>query len=441
MRQPRSRMPTRRTFLAGVTAPAAFVAAACGGAADTGAPNGGKASQSTSVPITLDVAWESTTNDMGQFVTGQAKQLFEQRHPGVTLNIISTGNAPDKVLAQAAAGTPPNVLWVGGGNVTSFVSKSLLLAIDALLQKDKDVKKSDFVPKMWDIFTVQGKQYGLPREGGPTVLYFNKSLVTGGGVSAPNESWTLATEYRDATVKLTHPDVSVAGTHVGDWRTWVFSNGGDIFDASASKCTLDQPSAVEAMQLLQDFRYKFKCAITPQDNAAQAAMPRFMAGGLALFPGLRSAGNTSGFVQPNVGIAPHPKGKAGRLFNSPGNGIAVVQPNKAPDFSWEVVKWYVSAEYQKLHYKLGVGGVVARPAVLQSEEYLTSAIPRDWNEAFARDVTFLKGPPKLSNWPDIDVELEKQLGDFQNGLETAAAATARIAPILNALLKAATLRG
>jgi hypothetical protein len=44
-------------------------------------------------------------------------------------------------------------------------------------------------------------------------------------------------------------------------------------------------------------------------------------------------------------------------------------------------------------------------------------------------------PSKLSNWPEIDSTLDKELTAFQNGQETAAAATARIAPIVNSLLK------
>jgi multiple sugar transport system substrate-binding protein len=353
----------------------------------------------------------------------------------VTLNFTGMGNDQAKVLAQVAAGTPPHVLHLNGNLVTSYVVKSILLPIDALTQKDKDAKQADFAPKMWDIFSIRGKQYALPREGGPNALYFNKSLLQAAGVQSPTDAWTTANEYREASVKLSKPEANVFGTHLVDWRVWVYSNGGDIVDASLTKYTLDQPAAVEALQLYQDFRYKFQCATTPQDNAAQGPMPRFIAGGLAFFPGLRSAGNTNGFVQPNVGIAMYPQGKAGRKFAQPGNGLSLVQPSRAQDAAWEAIKWYTSAEFQKMHYKAGIGGVVARLAVLQSEEYLNSAIPREWNEFFAKGVAFLRGPSKTSNWPDVDSTLDKELTAFQNGQETAAAATARIAPIISGLLK------
>jgi multiple sugar transport system substrate-binding protein len=439
MTQPGSPLTRRSALLAGTGAAAALpVLAGCGlGQSGGNAPAQGQAA-TPAAPVTVDVAWEQTTNDMGVLVQGQGKQLFEERHPGVTLNIISQGNDQTKVLTQVAAGTPPHVLFVNAALPTFWVNRGVLLPLEGYIQKDPANKKTDFAPNFWDIFTVSGKQYAIPREGGPTVLYYNKSIVQAGGVAAPNDAWNLATEYRDAAVKLTKPgDPPVFGGDTGNYRNWVWSNGGDIFDAALSKYTLDQPAAVEVMQLFQDFRYKLQCSPTPQDNAAQSVIQRFMNGGVAFFLGQRSAGNTAGFVQPQVGIAQHPAGRAGRKFGDIGNGVGVVQPNKIPDLAYQAGTWLISAEFQKLYFKARVGGVVARLSVLQSEEYLTAVLPREWNEYFARGVAGIKSPPKLSNWPEISGTLDKELAAFQNGQETAAAATARIAPQLNNLLKEA----
>jgi hypothetical protein len=79
--------------------------------------------------------------------------------------------------------------------------------------------------------------------------------------------------------------------------------------------------------------------------------------------------------------------------------------------------------------------VVSRLSVLQSEEYLTSVLPRQWNEFFAKGMPDVKPPPKISNWSEIDEKMKMELNAFQNGQETAAQATGRIAPIVNAMLK------
>lgn len=427
---------TRRRFLGlALAAAPGVIAAACGPVGQSGQERVDKPS-AAAAPVTLDMAWEQVTNEMGIFVNGRAREIFEERHPNIKLNFIDLGNARNKVTAQLAAGTPPHVLHLGVNLPAFYVAQNALLAIDSLAQRDKEANKASFAPNMWETFTVKGKQYALPREAGPTVLYYNKSLVQGGGAQAPTDQWTLANEYKDAAVKLTKQDGSVFGTELGNWRNWVYSNGGDLVDSTYTKYTLADGAAVDALQLYQDFRFKFKNATTPQDNSAQGPLQRFMAGGLALFPGLRSAGNNKGFVQPHVGLALHPKGKTGRKFTMPGNGLAILQPNnKAVDQSWLAIKWYVSAEFQKMHYKMGIGGVAARLETLKSEEYLNSAIPKEWNEFFAKGVPDLKVPPKLSNWPEIDDTINKELAEFQNGGETAATVTRRIAPIVEALLK------
>jgi multiple sugar transport system substrate-binding protein len=427
---------TRRWLLGSVLATTPLViTAACGPVGQSGQPAGGQAQSSTAAPVTLDMAWEQVTNEMGIFVNGRAREIFEERHPNIKLNFIDQGNVQAKVTAQLAAGTPPHVLHLGVNLPTFYVAQNALLAIDTLAQKDKNANKSSFAPNMWEAFAVKGKQYALPREAGPTVLYYNKSLVQGGGAQTPSEQWTLAGEYKDAAVRLNKPDGSVFGTELGNWRNWVYSYGGDLVDSTATKYTLDQSAAVDALQLYQDFRYRYRNATTPEENSAQAPIQRFIAGGLALFPGLRSAGNLRGFVQPHVGIALHPKGSAGRKFVMPGNGLAIMQPNSAVEQSWEAIKWYVSAEFQKMHYKMGIGGVAARLETLKTEEYLNSAIPREWNEFFARGVPDLKVPPKLTNWPEIDSAINRELSDFQNGKETASAATKRMAPVIESLLK------
>ncbi|HXI16732.1 MAG TPA: hypothetical protein VNM48_10185, partial [Chloroflexota bacterium] len=89
------------------------------------------------------------------------------------------------------------------------------------------------------------------------------------------------------------------------------------------------------------------------------------------------------------------------------------------------------------YYKAGIGGVVARSSVLKSDEYLTSVLPREWNEFFAKGVVDLMVPPKITNWPELDEAVNKELDAFQQGQETAAAATSRMAPVINALLKEA----
>ena len=139
----------------------------------------------------------------------------------------------------AAGAFPSHVLHLNSNLATFYVLQGVLAPLDPFIQKDKDAKPADFVPKAWEMFTIKGKQYALPREGGPNALYYNKALVQAGGVQPPTDSWTFASEYRDAAVKLTRADSNVWGTHIVDWRVWVYSNGGDIVDTTTGEVLLE----------------------------------------------------------------------------------------------------------------------------------------------------------------------------------------------------------
>jgi ABC-type glycerol-3-phosphate transport system substrate-binding protein len=161
-----------------------------------------------------------------------------------------------------------------------------------------------------------------------------------------------------------------------------------------------------------------------------------MQGKAAMFPGLRSAGNTQGFVQPWVDVALFPQGKTGRWFQMPGNAVGVGAQTRYPQAAWEAAKWLTSTEFQTLHYREGIGGVVARNSTLRGEAYLTSALPRKWNEYFARGQEDLRRWPPTPKWPEVGAVLDEELASLNQGQASARAVAAAAVPRVNALLRA-----
>ncbi|MER3486909.1 MAG: hypothetical protein C4345_13975, partial [Chloroflexota bacterium] len=132
--------------------------------------------------VTLQIAWEQTANDMGQFVTGPAKDLFEQRFPQIRLEFIPQGNTVEKLTAAFAAGVPPDVIHTPVAQYPHFAAASMLQPIDPFVARDQSFDKDDFEPVMWNAFVLNGKTWAIPREGGPTVLYYNRQTFDAAGV-------------------------------------------------------------------------------------------------------------------------------------------------------------------------------------------------------------------------------------------------------------------
>jgi multiple sugar transport system substrate-binding protein len=405
--------------------------AACGAAGEPPAAGSGLKPGEVAA---LDVAWENTVNLMGQFVIGPAKDLFEQRHPQIKLNFVSQAGNLEKLVTLFAGGTPPDVVFLQLVHLAALAARGIPQPIDGLMSRDRTFDPKDFQRNMWEAAGYQGKQWGIAREGGPTVLYFNRELFQAAGVPFPQDDWTWE-RWREAAARLTKAGGEQWGALVPGWHPFVWSNGGDILNKDLTACVLDAEPAVEGLQFRQDLTFRYQVAPRPGETGGLNNMQLFMQGKAAMFPGLRSAGNTEGFVQPWVDVALFPKGKTGRWFQMPGNAVGVGSQTKYPEAAWEVAKWLTSTEFQKLHYKQGIGGVVARNSTLRSEEYLTSAIPRKWNEYFARGQEDLRRWPPTPKWPDAQQVIDADLGPLNQGQANARTVTAALVPKVNALLR------
>ncbi len=424
---------TRRHVLRGASTAAGAVALAIAACAAPGAqrpPNELAPGQ----VVTLDVAWENTVNLMGQFVTGPAKDLFEQRHPQIKLNVLPDAGNLQKLTTLFAGGTPPDVVFLMLAHLAALADRGFPMAIDSLVQADRSFDSKDFQRTLWEAVGYQGKQWGIPREGGPTVLYFNRELFQAAGAPLPNDSWTWD-QWREAATRLTRADGGQWGTQLPGPYPMIWSNGGEVLNKELTACVLDSEASVEGLQFRQDLMHRYQVAPRPNDLPGVNAMTQFMQGKVAMFPGVRSAGNTEGFVQPWVDVALFPKGKAGRWFQMPGNAVGIGSQTKHPQSAWEAAKWLTSTELQKLHYKQGIGGVVVRTSTLTSKEYLTSQLPRKWNEFFARGQEDLRRWPPTPKWPDAQTLIDQELGQLNQGQANARTVTAGLVPKVNALLR------
>ncbi len=99
---------------------------------------------------------------------------------------LTTGPFPAKFLTLAAAGTPPDVLFVpSGGSVLSYASQQLLLPLDQYVQTAK-ISSADFYTPAWNENLFGGKVYAITNEVDPN---FALALMPAGPNVKPDPSW------------------------------------------------------------------------------------------------------------------------------------------------------------------------------------------------------------------------------------------------------------
>jgi len=134
---------------------------------------------------------------------------FEAAYPGVKIQLEDVPQGyGDKLLAEFASGTAPDVFQVGDGDVANFSAKGVLEPLDDYISgaKGKDpLDTSVFYPAIADIGKVGGTTYLLTKDYSPLVIFYNKDLFDKAGVSYPAEGWTW-NDFLTAAQKLTVKD-------------------------------------------------------------------------------------------------------------------------------------------------------------------------------------------------------------------------------------------
>jgi multiple sugar transport system substrate-binding protein len=174
----------------------------------------------------------------------------------------------DKLKAQMAGGTAPDVFYVDDQLMNAFASSGQLLALDDYMSQ-AGVSRDDFIPALLTIFTQDGKTYGLPKDWGTLGLVYLPEAFKDAGIDEPTEDWSwddLRTAAKAIADKGTYGGFCM-GADWARFAPFVFSNGGSFASEDFTTATLDTPEVKDMGTLVSDM-YKEKSLVTPADLGA-----------------------------------------------------------------------------------------------------------------------------------------------------------------------------
>ena len=91
-----------------------------------------------------------------------------------------------KVQTSAAVGEAPDVMTYHASRIPLAVSQGILQEITADDWKTMGIGQGDFAKATWDAVNVDGKQYAVPLDTHPIVLYYNKDILGKAGLLDEN---------------------------------------------------------------------------------------------------------------------------------------------------------------------------------------------------------------------------------------------------------------
>lgn len=181
------------------------------------------------------------------------------------VNIAGQGAVPAKVTAAAAAGTPPDVMFLTWDNAAAFVSSALITDIEQHLKLFRDwaARKQDAYPGILKAHYWQGRLVSVPIYGSSFAMYYNTALLAERGFTEPRTDWTWD-DFVDVARRASTPPHSyavhfLAGGGIATtvyWWNWAGSNGSALLSQDGTKATVTTPEVIEATQYLVDLAQK-----------------------------------------------------------------------------------------------------------------------------------------------------------------------------------------
>lgn len=428
---------TRRRIAGATLALLAAVLPAACASSDSG--GGTTASGPTTLTMTI---WGSDTD---KSVMQERLKLAKAALPQISVDLVQISDEYDtKTQTMIAGGKAPDVMMVAEA-VNVLSSKGQLVDLTSPMKNAGIDPVTTFGQGAVNTYSTDGKLWAAPDRSGAMVIYFNKTLFDGAGVSYPDDSWDWAT-FRDAAQKLTKREgdkTTQWGFAAGDWwpwyMTWMYQNGGRVLD-DQGKPVVDSPENVEAIQFYNDIVHKDRSAPSPRDYADAGLKngspdPLFAQGRLAMemtgFWNVATLAETD--LEWGVAVLPHGKVSAVPAF---GSGLAVTKQGKHQDAAAQLVSFLTSDAGQK---PIATSGLDV-PANLTTVSSTAFTEP-SWNtkkvdlSAFTDSAAVVYSPPLVPQWNEIQKAFTDGMDATWQGKATAAEGLAKVQATLEGVLR------
>ncbi|MDO5785224.1 MAG: extracellular solute-binding protein [Eubacteriales bacterium] len=213
--------------------------------------------------------WDAPNNNCYK-IMDDAIERFEQQHPNVSIEYTSgilKRDYAEWLGDQYLLGKEPDVFIVLPEDFGMLCQLDALEPLDAFIEQDDTVSRAAFYDAALASGMENARQYALPYECVPTLMFVNKTLLEQEGISVPENNWTWDDFYHICAQVTRDIDgdgtFDQFGSYGYSWRDALISNGAALFSDDGMYCQLGEPQAVEAIAFEQKLEKLYQgCDIT-----------------------------------------------------------------------------------------------------------------------------------------------------------------------------------
>lgn len=195
---------------------------------------------------------------------------FNRLFPDCFLRLDPNNTGVQKIIVQACSGIGPDIIDVYGiRQLQTYVDAGVLLDVTEIaIQRGFDPTKT--YPKARPMLMMDGRQYCYPCNVNVDIIIYNKNLFDKYDVPYPPTdrviTWTEFIEKYAAPLTVRRPGKAMPecfGFCNDSWEELIYQAGGSFFTPDGTRCVVDSPQAIEAVQFHRDLMHRFNVSPNP----------------------------------------------------------------------------------------------------------------------------------------------------------------------------------
>jgi multiple sugar transport system substrate-binding protein len=379
-------------------------------------------------------------------------ELFNQLHPEYDLRLDPSNTGMQKVIVQCIGGVGPDIFdCYSAFQLSAYVKSGIAWDLTEEFEKAGIDVREDCWAAGLPIMVYEGRVYGFLNNASVNGIWFNKAIFDAEGIPYPapdpKTGWTWE-EFLPLAKRLTVRNEKGRVERFGfmmDWWSWyhfVVQWGGRVYTPDGTRCVLDMPETVAAIQFMQDLIYKHGVTPDPVEEAAMRSTGGWGSGTISFFGGGKAAMALGGrwwlcTLRKYEGLrlgaveCPHARYRLGRAY---GRSSLINKNSPRREQALAFLKYLASREFSELiNHQADALAPVKR--FCYTETYLHDPeFPDEGFNAMWRDVMQYGVPDEVSPFVNGNVAgriINKQLDLVKGGQKDAQAAMTDAARLIN----------
>jgi multiple sugar transport system substrate-binding protein len=363
----------RRCMVVHLALVAAAVALTCGGCGRN--PARGR------VLIRFSI-WGAAT-DFRQWLGTVQRFNESQRRAWVELELVQGAGYENKMLSMLVGNCAPDVMAFTDKPFIQFAQYGVFEDLGPYLERDREIRKSDFFPQFLKAFTYRGRQLGLPWDGHTVLIYYNKDLFAREGLPEPKAGWTWGdfVSVAKALTKDTDGDgrIDQFGFIAPSWLNelvWIWDAGGSDLNTKMTRCVTDSPGSIRGLRFQYDLVFKHHVCPQAKEMAGMNQDSLFNSGKLAMAMGgaywMAVCRELTGV---HWDVVMPPRGPGGQWSRRTSDGITMWNRSRHKREAWAWIRYLLSDRGQARIASLG-RGIPARRKMAYSPAFLRPDLPQ-----------------------------------------------------------------